>query len=165
MESSTFVQILKQRKHERGFTLVELLIVIAILGLLATLGIVNIQRQGRGKTLDAVMLNDARTIKLAMQQYVTGTGNLPPLTATCCYWTTAAVGSGSEWKDLEAVMGLKLPRPPDSAREYYEYRTTSALSGCAGKNVLRMPALQGSARVLECNDGFGGQGSVFVIAP
>ncbi len=151
--------------EQRGFTLVELLVAIAIIGVLTTIGFVSVSRQARGKALDAKMLADARTFKLDVQQYVTATGGVPKLNLLCCYWTTAPVGSGSEWSNLETLMGLKLPRPPDASREYYEYRTTDAASGCAGKYVLRMPALQGSSKVRECDDGFGTDGSVFIISP
>ncbi|GEM_PF-5226401 len=150
---------------KKGFTLVELLVVIAIVGLLATIGVVQIQRQARGKALDAIMLTHAREIKLAMQQHVTSSGGIPSLASQCCYWTQAAAGSGMTWADLEAVMKLKLPRPPHSTREYYEYRTTPASSGCGGKNVLRMPTLTGSSKVRECDDAFGLDGSVFIVSP
>jgi prepilin-type N-terminal cleavage/methylation domain-containing protein len=159
-----------RRGFPLGFTLVELLVVIAIVGLLATIGVIGLQRQARGRALDAAMLTHAREIKLAMQQYVTSSGTLPPLneaagSPNCCYWTTAAAGSGQTWEDLEAIMKLKLPRPPHPSREYYEYRTSEVSSGCAGKYVLRMPSLTGSSHVVECDDGNGTNGSVFIISP
>lgn len=65
----------------KGFTLVELIVVIGIIGILSTLGMSsysNIQRKAR----DAKRVADAREIKIALAAYYADNGSYPLSTGT-----------------------------------------------------------------------------------
>lgn len=56
------------RKKNAGFTLLELLIVIAVLGILAAIAIQNISSY-RARSIDASMRSDLRNAAMAMESY------------------------------------------------------------------------------------------------
>jgi type IV pilus assembly protein PilA len=64
------------KRHERGFTLVELMVVVAVIGVLATLAIplyTNLQARGRLAKAQA----DSRTLASAISVYGTHMGRIP----------------------------------------------------------------------------------------
>ncbi|HEY7206504.1 MAG TPA: prepilin-type N-terminal cleavage/methylation domain-containing protein [Methylomirabilota bacterium] len=64
------------KRHERGFTLVELMVVVAVIGVLATLAIplyTNVQARGRLAKAQA----DSRTLASAISVYGTHMGHIP----------------------------------------------------------------------------------------
>jgi type IV pilus assembly protein PilA len=64
------------KRHERGFTLVELMVVVAVIGVLATLAIplyTNVQARGRLAKAQA----DSRTLASAISVYGTHMGRIP----------------------------------------------------------------------------------------
>jgi type II secretion system protein G len=64
------------KKSVAGFTLIELMVVIAIIGILASIITVSLQ-SSRAKGRDAKRLSDVRTIQLALEEYYNDNGYYP----------------------------------------------------------------------------------------
>ncbi len=65
------------RKNRKGFTLAELLIVIALIGLLALLAYVSLNR-GRVKARDAKRISDVKQMQTALELYFHNNNSYPP---------------------------------------------------------------------------------------
>jgi prepilin-type N-terminal cleavage/methylation domain-containing protein len=73
--------MLKQLRKESGFTIIELLIVIAIIGILATLVLTNFQgAQAKGR--DTVRKNDINSLYQKLEEYYNEQGGYPDGTLT-----------------------------------------------------------------------------------
>ncbi|OGZ00567.1 MAG: hypothetical protein A2946_02350 [Candidatus Liptonbacteria bacterium RIFCSPLOWO2_01_FULL_53_13] len=104
---------MRKRESQKGFTLIEMLIVIAIVGILSSLVLVGlgpVQRQGR----DARRISDLRQVQTALELYYAKNGNYPRVTT----WQslkdelTRTEGGGIGVK--------KIPDDPTSGR-FYKY--------------------------------------------
>jgi len=115
-----------------GFTLVELLIVVSILGILATIGLFTFNSaQTRGR--DSQRKSDLKQIVSALELYYSDYGSYPlatngniigcpSTTSTSCTW-----GTGS-FSDATTVYFKVLPKDPKSNYSYY-YRTINSEQG------------------------------------
>lgn len=72
-------------KNKKGFTLVELLVVISIIGLLSTIAVVSLG-SARAKARDTKRIADVKQITTALEQYYADQGN---------YWASAASGAAA----------------------------------------------------------------------
>ncbi len=113
----------------KGFTLVELLVVISILGVLATIALGSFRSsQARGR--DAERKSDLKQIVSSLELYyadhgkypvsVSGSiGGCPSTSQSACTW-----GSG-QFTDTKTVYFKVIPKDPLSAYSYY-YRIVDA---------------------------------------
>lgn len=138
-----------KRNEQRGFTIVELLVVIVVIGILAAITVVaynGIQQRAR----DAQRLSDIKTITQALELYYLDKGEYPAgsgSTTINSSWSTTADNS---WSNLEAALQpyiSKLPTDPvnskgtttahdptqasnSSMRAYSYYSNTPGFSYC-----------------------------------
>lgn len=114
---------------KKGFTLVELLVVISILGILASIALVSFRSaQMRGR--DAQRKSDLKQISSSLELYYSDYGKYPAAssdglglivgcpstTDTACAW-----GSGQFW-DEKTIYFRTVPKDPVTGQNYY-YRS------------------------------------------
>lgn len=99
-------------KQKKGFTLIEMLVVMAILGLLAVVGLASFQTtQMKGR--DATRKNDLNQLQKSLEMY-NNDKNHYPLTADF-------PASGGEWKDATSneLYIKEVPADPKYGDYYY----------------------------------------------
>lgn len=108
---------MKQKASRRGFTLIEMLIVIAIIGILSSIVLVGlgpVQRRGR----DARRQSDLHGAQTALELYYNKCGHYPG-------GSNCEAASGEDWAAMTtAVTGAglgisKLSNDPSSVETYY----------------------------------------------
>src|SRR3989338_9110765 len=82
---------MNQNKYKKGFTLLELLVDIAIIGIMSSIIIVPVSN-ARAKGRDAQRISDIKQIQLALELYYNTNGRYPGPTG---FWTQAYTGAGT----------------------------------------------------------------------
>lgn len=147
-------------KNRKGFTLIEILIVVAIIGILASVALVGLapaQRRGR----DSRRLSDLRQAQTALELYYSKCGYYPGQVqgGTTC---GARTGAPSDWNALEDVitqsnLGIRsLPNDPSGGASY-QYASTdgtgytiAAVLEDKGNSILSQSAPAGSNGIADC---------------
>jgi prepilin-type N-terminal cleavage/methylation domain-containing protein len=75
---------------KKGFTLVELLVVISIIGLLSTIAIVSLG-SARAKSRDTKRIADMKQFSTALEQYYSDQGGYPSVQSTLATWANATI--------------------------------------------------------------------------
>lgn len=114
-----------RRRHEAGFTLVEIMIAVVIIGLLAALAI-PAGKTLRERTLATRMANDFRQFETAFHQYTLHVGTWPAETTTegeiptnmagylpAAWAQQSAMGGGYNWSGTTGQMRLVNTRATD----------------------------------------------------
>lgn len=128
--------MLMQRRHSSGFTLIEILVVVSIIGLMSSLVMSSLEN-ARAKARDVRRLADLREVRTALEAYRTENGAYPIATAwrgTCATFNAGGTITNSGptgWvPDIAPKHIPVLPvesKPTDN--NCYLYRTTTNGSG------------------------------------
>ena len=109
------------RMKKNGFTLIELIVVIAILGILATIGLTSFQTS-QMKSRDAKRKSDLEQVQRALEAYMNDYGNYPAANAG----EINRFSWGGEMKDAKDTLYMKeLPKDSRGDPEYC-YLTAAA---------------------------------------
>jgi len=139
--------MLKMKRNKKGFTLIELFFVVAVIGFLVTIIMVTLSNTQR-KARDSRRKADLTQIQKALETYyydTPGQGNYPGET-----WCDSSKGScggacpcgGDDWSAISGIWtGLvgnkilgRLPKDPiNNSTYYYWYEPDCNQGACAGK--------------------------------
>jgi len=131
---------------KKGFTLVELLVVIAIIGILSTLSVVSLN-SARAKSRDARRLSDIKQIRTALDMYYDSSSTYPLSctttlgTGNCACLTSVGWTNTSTTNCTGTIFMQKVPSDPLSSASSY----TSTSSGQSYEIVYKLEANSASS--------------------
>jgi type II secretion system protein G len=105
-------------QKQRGFTIVELLIVIVVIAILATISIVaysGIQQRAR----DTIRLSDIKTLSKAIELFYADNGNYPMSNGWCTQPSGAAYAAAFQAEIAPYL--ARFPRDPSYSGTYQDY--------------------------------------------
>jgi len=142
---------MKIKNGEKGFTIIELLIVVAIIGILATLMLVSYSHTLK-KSRDARRVSDIESIKLACNMYADKNGTYP----TGCGWDNSNYNQSGKWnvlddklKDYIDLNSIQDPIESSSA-PYKKYMYVE--DGTHGCRLYYRPDIGGGWNIVYCKD-------------
>ena len=133
-----------QQKLQAGFTIIELLIVIAIIGILATLVLTNFQgAQAKGR--DTVRKNDINSIYQKLEEYYNENGSYPDSDLATATFPGIDAGALTDADGATIVSSFSLTTPTPATltntKEYAYYAYGDGTAGScvkdAGKGCLK----------------------------
>jgi prepilin-type N-terminal cleavage/methylation domain-containing protein len=116
----------RANKNSEGFTLVELLVVVAIVGILAALILINLN-SGKQKSRDVRRVSDIRQILTAMQLYYNDNSGFPGPNSASLTGPTLTDGS-PQWSTFMQVWP-NAPIPADNPSGVSDCTSTGAGTG------------------------------------
>ncbi len=126
---------------QKGFTLIEMLVVISIIGILATLVAANLN-SARSRARDAERKSDMKNIQTALRIYYNDNGRYPANDGSyqmlACDPAAASCVWGGKWNIGTTVYMQTLPQDPLSPSHEYRYiMGTSSDSGDTDSYILQ----------------------------
>jgi general secretion pathway protein G len=107
------------RRDSRGFTLLEILLAVAILGMLVALAITNVDRIFGTSQEDAARLFVTQSLQVPLQSYRTHMGNYPTAAEGLQALITAPADKADRWRG-PYITGETIPLDP--WKNAYQYR-------------------------------------------
>lgn len=161
----------KQNKKILGFTMIELLIVIVILGILSVIGLGSFQA-AQMKSRDSKRKSSLNSMVTALEVYYNDFGNYPGDTGGdingCGAGATSQCSPGSSWENTTngTLYMLQMPEDPSVNEYFYQsdgtyFRLFARLENTQDKDV---PLFSGSPGVYQgATSECGGEGCNYVV--
>lgn len=141
-------------QEQKGFTLVELLVVISIIAILSVIGITVFSGVQKGAR-DAKRKEDFHAISLAIQQYYYANNRMPINRTPCCGYPQTSPNFLQELVDGGFMREIpKDPSYPNDFYYYYDYGPGSAAGAILVTNletISNTTSLPGSCRPFTNN--------------